>query len=98
VGVGTALRVRYYAVTLKDDSVILLSSDGLHGVVHEDEIEEILRGAAGTGAEVTAAKAPGTKATGPEATLEEKCEALVSAAHAAGSPDNVTVLLIRRAG
>jgi serine/threonine protein phosphatase PrpC len=31
-------------------------------------------------------------------TLHEKCEELVAAANAAGSPDNVTVLLIRRAG
>jgi serine/threonine protein phosphatase PrpC len=77
VGVGTALRVRYYAVALKSDSIILLSSDGLHGVVQEQDIEEILKGLE---------------------TLEEKCRALVSAAHAAGSPDNVTVLLIRRAG
>jgi len=77
VGVGTALRVRYYAVALKNDSIILLSSDGLHGVVKEDEIEEILKGLG---------------------TLEEKCGALVSAAHAEGSPDNVTVMLIRRAG
>jgi PPM family protein phosphatase len=89
VGVGTALRVRYYAVTLKDDSVILLSSDGLHGVVPEEQIEEILKRSEGK------KRSEGTPGT--EETLEEKCEALVSAAHEAGSPDNVTVLLIRRA-
>jgi PPM family protein phosphatase len=77
VGVGTALRIRYYAVTLKADSVIMLSSDGLHGVVAEEKIEEVLGGR--------------------NDTLEGKCGALISAAHAAGSPDNVTVLLIRRA-
>ena len=42
VGVGTAIRIRYYAVALKPDSVMMLSSDGLHGVVPEDEIERIL--------------------------------------------------------
>jgi serine/threonine protein phosphatase PrpC len=65
-------------VKLAGDSIILLSSDGLHGVIGEDQIEEILKDS--------------TK------TLEEKCGELIEAAHAAGSPDNVTVLLIRRAG
>ena len=77
VGVGTALRIRYYAVTLGLNSIIMLSSDGLHGVVAEEQIEEIL--------------------AGHSETLESKCKQLIAEAHAAGSPDNVTVLLIRRA-
>jgi protein phosphatase len=77
VGVGAALRIRYYAVALKKDAIMLLSSDGLHGVVVEEEIERILN-------------APGE-------TIRDMCKELVSAAHAAGSPDNVTVMLIRRA-
>ena len=77
VGVGTALRIRYYAVSLKQGSILMLSSDGLHGVVAENQIEDIL--------------------TAPEKALETRCKDLVSAAHAAGSPDNVTVLLIQRA-
>jgi protein phosphatase len=76
VGVGTALKIRYYAVSLKRGTVMMLSSDGLHGVVPETQIETIL--------------------TEPHATFQQMCEALISAAHAAGSPDNVTVLLIRR--
>jgi protein phosphatase len=76
VGVGTALKIRYYAVSLKRGTVMMLSSDGLHGVVPETQIETIL--------------------TEPHATFHQMCEALISAAHAAGSPDNVTVLLIRR--
>jgi protein phosphatase len=76
VGVGTALKIRYYAVSLKRGTVMMLSSDGLHGVVPETQIETIL--------------------TEPHATFQHMCEALISAAHAAGSPDNVTVLLIRR--
>jgi protein phosphatase len=76
VGVGTAIKIRYYAVTLKPDSVMMLSSDGLHGVVPEAQIEQIL----------------GER----YATFDEMCSALVGAAHAEGSPDNVTVLLIRR--
>jgi len=56
---------------------MMLSSDGLHGVVPEAEIERILNDA--------------------QTTFQQKCCALISAAHAAGSPDNVTVLLIHRA-
>jgi serine/threonine protein phosphatase PrpC len=78
VGVGTPIRIRYYAVALKLDSVIMLSSDGLHGVVPEEQIERIL--------------------SEPQATFQGKCCALISAANAAGSPDNVTAILIRRAG
>jgi serine/threonine protein phosphatase PrpC len=64
-------------VALKRDSVMMLSSDGLHGVVPEEHIERILNE--------------------PHGTCEEKCTELISAANAAGSPDNVTVLLIRPA-
>jgi len=77
VGVGHELRIRYYAVNLAAGAVMMLSSDGLHGVVSQQNIEGIL--------------------SDPDATLEGKCHALISAAHAAGSPDNVTVLLLRRA-
>jgi serine/threonine protein phosphatase PrpC len=78
VGVGPAIRIRYYGVNLKAGAVMMLSSDGLHGVVPEEQIEQILNDA--------------------QATLEEKCRELISASNDAGSPDNVTVLLIRRAG
>ena len=77
VGVGPAIRIRYYAVSLQPDTVMMLSSDGLHGVVPEAQIEQILSDA--------------------HATFEEKCRELIAAANDAGSPDNVTVLLIRRA-
>jgi len=78
VGVGTAIRIRYYAVALKPDAVLMLSSDGLHGVVPEEDIERILNDS--------------------QATFEVKCAELISAANAAGGPDNVTVLLVRRTG
>ena len=74
VGVGNALRIRYYAVALRQGMLMLLSSDGLHGVVSDREITDILAG---------------------PAALEDKCRRLVEAAHDAGSPDNVTVILIR---
>ncbi len=77
VGVGTAIRIRYYAVALKPDAVMMLSSDGLHGVVPEAQIERRLNE--------------------PHATFQEKSGELIHAANEAGSPDNVTVLLIRRA-
>lgn len=78
VGVGTAIRIRYYAVALKPGSVMMLSSDGLHGVVPEEQIEQIL--------------------SESHETCQELCDDLVSAANAAGSPDNVTVMVIRRVG
>ncbi|MES1257650.1 MAG: protein phosphatase 2C domain-containing protein [Acidobacteriota bacterium] len=78
VGVGTAVRIRYYAMELAPGDVMMLSSDGLHGVVENDDIERIL--------------AEGRSSLG------DKCQQLIAAAHQAGSPDNVTVLLIRIAG
>jgi len=76
VGVGSAIRIRYYAVALKRDAVMMLSSDGLHGVVPAEQIESILADEGNT--------------------LQEKCQQLIAAANAAGSPDNVTVLLLKR--
>jgi len=77
VGVGKAIKIRYYAVALKRDSLMMLSSDGLHGVVPEEHIERILNNS--------------------DNSFQERCVQLISAANAAGSPDNVTVVLIRRA-
>jgi len=74
VGVGENVRVRYYAVQLDPGDMLMICSDGLHGVVAEDNVEDALNS---------------------EGTLDEKCRELIAAAHAAGSPDNVTVLLIR---
>ena len=75
VGVAPAVRIRYYAVPIQPGDIMLLSSDGLHGVVPEDRIEGILN---------------------DTPSLEEACGKMIAAAHDAGSPDNVTVLLIRR--
>ncbi len=76
VGVGAAIRIRDYAVALQPDDIMMLSSDGLHGVVAREDLEAILNAT--------------------HATLQDKCRELIAAANAAGSPDNVTVLLIRR--
>jgi protein phosphatase len=78
VGVGATVRIRYYATELATGDLLMLSSDGLHGVVGTEEIERVL---------LTAASS-----------LPEKCADLVEAANAAGSPDNITVVLIRIAG
>jgi serine/threonine protein phosphatase PrpC len=75
VGVGATIRIRYYAIELKGGDLLMLSSDGLHGVVAEVEIESILNS--------------------PQSSLGEKCSGLIAAAHAAGSPDNITVVLVR---
>ncbi len=76
VGVARAVRILYYAVELHAGDLLLLTTDGLHGVVPDDETRTILKSAK---------------------TLQEGCEQLIDAAHAAGSPDNVTVMLIRPA-
>jgi protein phosphatase len=77
VGVASAVRILYYALELADQDILLLTTDGLHGVVTDREIREILRDG--------------------EATLQQRCERLMEAAHAAGSPDNVTVMLMQPA-
>ncbi len=75
VGVAAAVRIRYYALELAPGDIMLLSSDGLHGVISKEAIEAILGSS--------------------EATMEQKCRNLIDAAHKHGSPDNVTVVLIR---
>src|SRR5580698_1331241 len=77
VGVGSAVRILYYALELKRGDLLLLTTDGLHGVVAEPEIKRILQDS--------------------ESSLEARCEQLMDAAHQAGSPDNVTVMLMRPA-
>jgi PPM family protein phosphatase len=46
IGVSDQLRVNTYSVPLKPGLMILLSSDGLHGVATEQEIEQILASSA----------------------------------------------------
>jgi protein phosphatase len=43
LGVGESVDVRYYKVGAQPDSMLLLSSDGLHGVIPARLIESILR-------------------------------------------------------
>jgi PPM family protein phosphatase len=77
VGVGSAVRILYYALELERGDLLLLTTDGLHGVVSESEIKRILQDAG--------------------LSLEDRCQHLMNAAHQAGSPDNVTVMLMRPA-
>ena len=42
VGVSADVEIRYYVVNLKPGNTLLLSSDGLHGVVPHEKIEQIL--------------------------------------------------------
>ncbi len=79
IGAGAPLAVNCYAAPLAAGSMVLLCSDGLHGVVEQPRLEEILR--------------PGRHG----APLEECCRLLVKAAKEAGGPDNVTVILVRKA-
>jgi protein phosphatase len=76
IGASTNLVVNFYSIPWKPGAVALLSSDGLHGVVGREKLEEILR-------------------SGDN--LEAECKRLIEAARAAGAPDNVTAVLLRRA-
>jgi len=75
IGASSHLVVNCYSVPWRQGSLALLSSDGLHGVVGRDDLEQILRA--------------------PEP-LDVKCQRFIEAARAAGAPDNVTAVLLRR--
>ncbi|MBK9167407.1 MAG: serine/threonine-protein phosphatase [Bryobacterales bacterium] len=49
IGAGAKLIVNRYSVDWKPGSTLLLCSDGLHGVVHPEKLEEILRQGAESG-------------------------------------------------
>jgi protein phosphatase len=44
IGATAPLTVNYYCVPLNAGALVLISSDGLHGVLDADRIERILRG------------------------------------------------------
>jgi serine/threonine protein phosphatase PrpC len=78
IGASAPLTVNYYSVPLKAGNLVLICSDGLHGVLDPADLERILRsGRNGV-------------------SLDESCRKLVDAAKAAGGPDNVTVVLMRK--
>jgi len=77
IGASAPLTVNYYCIRLQSGALVLMCSDGLHGVLELGQMEQILqRGRAGG--------------------LEESCTELIAAAKAAGGPDNVTVVLVRK--
>jgi len=78
IGASSPLTVNYYLVPLEMGALILICSDGLHGVLEGEQLEEILGGVRSG------------------STLEASCQNLVQAAKAAGGPDNVTVVLMRK--
>jgi len=79
IGASGPLTVNCYSVTIETGSLVLMCSDGLHGVVDAGQLQQILE-----------AGRNGAK-------LEEVCSQLIEAAKAAGGPDNVTVILLRKA-
>jgi len=44
IGASAPLTVNYYSVPLSAGSLVLICSDGLHGVLEADEMEQILKG------------------------------------------------------
>ena len=79
IGASTPLSVNHYSVEMPPQALLLICSDGLHGVVEGSQLEQILRGGQ------------------DGASLEESCRQLIDAAKRAGGPDNITVVLVRRA-
>jgi serine/threonine protein phosphatase PrpC len=77
IGASAPLTVNYYCIRLATGDMVMMCSDGLHGVLEPAEIERILE-------------------RGRAVTLEESCSELITAAKAAGGPDNVTVVLVRK--
>ena len=43
IGVGGALSIHYYMIRLNPSALLLLCSDGLHGVIEPSAIEAVLR-------------------------------------------------------
>ena len=43
IGASTPLAVNYYSLPLHQDALVLMCSDGLHGVIDSRQIEQILR-------------------------------------------------------
>jgi PPM family protein phosphatase len=77
IGASAPLTVNYYSVRLQTGAMVLLCSDGLHGVLEPNQLEQILE-------------------RGRAKVLEDSCSELIAAAKAAGGPDNVTVVLVRK--
>lgn len=77
IGANAPLTVNYYCVRWQSGAMVLLCSDGLHGVLELPQMEQILQ-------------------RGRVAGLEASCGELIEAAKAAGGPDNVTVVLVRK--
>lgn len=78
IGASAALTINYYSVPLRHGGMVLLCSDGLHGVLEPARLEELVR------------------AGWRGVPLEQSCRVLVEAAKAAGGPDNVTTVLLRK--
>jgi protein phosphatase len=78
IGASAPLTVNCYAVPLAPGALVMMCSDGLHGVVEPQQLAQILQG--------------GRDGVG----LEESCRQLIEAAKAAGGPDNVTTVLVRK--
>src|ERR1051326_7635077 len=78
IGASSPLTVNCYTVPIQERALVLMCSDGLHGVLEAPQMESILQ--------------PGRDG----ASLEESCRGLIEAAKAAGGPDNVTCILVRK--
>jgi serine/threonine protein phosphatase PrpC len=82
IGAGTPLAINSYMVQPSPAAMLLICSDGLHGVVDRMRMEEILRG----------------NGNGSSDSLERKCQRLIDEAKNNGGPDNISAVLMRAPG
>lgn len=74
LGQGEVLEPDIFTIPFPSNGTVMMCSDGLWGVIAEQEIIHIVR---------------------DSSNLQRACQSLVSAANAAGGPDNISVVLVQ---
>lgn len=74
LGQGEVLEPDIFTIPFPSNGTVMMCSDGLWGVIAEQEIVHIVR---------------------DSSNLQRACQSLVSAANAAGGPDNISVVLVQ---
>lgn len=77
LGQGEVLEPDIFTIPFPSNGTVMMCSDGLWGVISEQEIIRAVREASN---------------------LQRSCQTLVSAANAAGGPDNISVVLVQMTG
>jgi PPM family protein phosphatase len=91
IGVRPTVPPDIQAVKLKEDDIFLLCSDGLWGVVPDDEISRIITEGL---KQVTTERKMGEK-DGTADCLQKACNQLIKVANDGGGPDNITAVIVK---